>query len=253
MSKPTPLVLLHGVPDTAALWQPLRQALPAREGPVFTPALPGFASPLPEGFGCTKDDYAHWFVGQLESIAAEHGPVDLVGHDWGALISKRAMCLRPDLIRSWVLSGAVAQRGYRGHTIALLWRIPIVGELLISLGSSSWVARLLERQGMPSALAGIEAAARSPEMDRAILKLYRSVGGLSILEDWLEDLPKMPKPGLILWGSKDPYVPQRYAEAFARERNVPFAASPSAGHWVVAQDPAWFARQLTEFWERLSG
>ena len=61
-----PIVLIHGVPDTAAMWDPLVAALVARgvaEADVVRLALPGFAAPVPDGFGCTKEEYAEWIVG----------------------------------------------------------------------------------------------------------------------------------------------------------------------------------------------
>jgi len=48
-----PAVLVHGVPDTAELWEPFRSRLARRD--VVCPNLPGFASPPPDGFACTKD------------------------------------------------------------------------------------------------------------------------------------------------------------------------------------------------------
>ena len=79
-----PLVLVHGVPDTTAVWDPLVDAL-ARDD-VVRLALPGFATPVLEGFAATKEEYADWVVAQLETIGE---PVDLVGHDWGSLLVER--------------------------------------------------------------------------------------------------------------------------------------------------------------------
>jgi pimeloyl-ACP methyl ester carboxylesterase len=60
-----PVVFVHGVPDTAVLWDPLVAALAGRGVPeteMVRLALPGFATPVPDGFGCTKDEYAAWIV-----------------------------------------------------------------------------------------------------------------------------------------------------------------------------------------------
>ena len=65
MSK---VVLVHGVPDTADLWSPMRAEL-ARDD-VVALALPGFGVPLPPGFAARDDDYAAWIVAQLERIGA---------------------------------------------------------------------------------------------------------------------------------------------------------------------------------------
>ncbi|GGY45892.1 oxidoreductase [Parvularcula lutaonensis] len=241
------LILVHGVPDTAALWRPLKDRLPKREGPVVALSLPGFGSPLPAGFSCTKDAYADWLLAQVERIACNGVPVDIVGHDWGALLTTRAVSLRPKLFRSWVLSGAVVQKDYPGHTFASLWNTPVIGELMMAMPKAV-AKRILMRQGMPPDLAAIESAAADRTMRSAILKLYRSAGGLARFPDWLPDVHRMPSKGMVIWGGKDPYVPPVYGQAFAKERSVPFHVAPAAGHWVVAQDPDFVAERLARFW-----
>ena len=98
------IVFVHGVPDTPALWGAAIDALGLQAGDYIAPALPGFGVPVPDGFTRTKDAYADWLVRQIEAVGT---PVDLVGHDWGALLSLRAASLRPDLIRSWCVTNAV--------------------------------------------------------------------------------------------------------------------------------------------------
>src|SRR3546814_9405571 len=80
-----------------------------------------------------KESYADWAVGEAEALAVQHGPIDIVGHDWGALIAQRVAMLRPDLIRSWAVSNAVIDPDYRGHRIARIWNTPILGELFMAL------------------------------------------------------------------------------------------------------------------------
>ena len=49
-------ILVHGVPDTPRMWQPLIKALGASyAGTIDTPALPGFTAPAPNGFDSTKE------------------------------------------------------------------------------------------------------------------------------------------------------------------------------------------------------
>jgi pimeloyl-ACP methyl ester carboxylesterase len=75
------VVLVHGNPDTPEVWNRLRAQLPGIE--TLALALPGFGSaPLPEGFGCTRWEYADWIVAELERFDE---PVDVVGHDIGAV------------------------------------------------------------------------------------------------------------------------------------------------------------------------
>ncbi|MBV9170929.1 MAG: alpha/beta fold hydrolase, partial [Chloroflexi bacterium] len=73
-----PIVLVHGNPETDAIWDDLRQHLGRDDVVALSP--PGFGAPVPAGFGATSDEYVAWLVGELEAMP---GPVDLVGHDWG--------------------------------------------------------------------------------------------------------------------------------------------------------------------------
>ncbi|HEY3143017.1 MAG TPA: alpha/beta fold hydrolase, partial [Acidimicrobiales bacterium] len=71
-------VLVHGVPETERVWDPLREELSRDD--VVALSLPGFGCPLPDGFDPTMDRYAEWLIAELERLGS---PVDLVGHDWG--------------------------------------------------------------------------------------------------------------------------------------------------------------------------
>jgi pimeloyl-ACP methyl ester carboxylesterase len=76
-------VFVHGLPETSRIWHSLRRLL-GRDSVAL--ALPGFATPRPAGFTATKDAYAEWLADALSRIEQ---PIDLVGHDVGALISLR--------------------------------------------------------------------------------------------------------------------------------------------------------------------
>ena len=51
-----PAVLVHGVPETARLWNSVRSQLQRQD--VIAVELPGFGTPRPDGFGATMDEYA---------------------------------------------------------------------------------------------------------------------------------------------------------------------------------------------------
>src|SRR5262249_12831459 len=105
-----PAVLIPRVPHTPAPWDKLRSHLSRRD--VLAPALPGFGCPVPPGFSATKQAYVDWLVAELERVGE---PVDLVGHDWGALLVQRAVSLRPDLIRTWACGDGPVDPDYVSH------------------------------------------------------------------------------------------------------------------------------------------
>ncbi len=72
------VVLVHGNPETDGIWEPLVDALGARDVVRLSP--PGFCAPVPPGWRATPTAYRDWLAAKLEALAQ---PVDLVGHDWG--------------------------------------------------------------------------------------------------------------------------------------------------------------------------
>ena len=248
----TAKLFLHGVPDSPAIWGPLLAALDLGDTPVVVPALPGFTAPLPAGFPATKEAYADWAIDQVAALFAQHGPIDIVGHDWGALIAQRVAMLRPDLLRSWAVSNAVIDPDYRGHRVARIWNTPILGEIFMALSKPAALAKGLVEQGMPADIADEEAVQwANRDKRRAILKLYRSAKGLSFEHDWARDIGRLPANGALIWGAGDPYVELSVAERFARRTGTPLTVIDGAGHWAIAERPADVAAALHGFWATL--
>lgn len=249
----TAKLFIHGVPDSPAIWRPLLAALDLGDAPIAVPALPGFTGPLPAGFPATKEAYADWAVGQAEMLFAAHGPIDIIGHDWGALIAQRVAMLRPDLIRSWAISNAVIEPGYRGHRIARIWNTPVLGEIFMALSKADKLAAGLAAQGIPADIAAEEAEQwKNKDKRRAILTLYRSAKGLSFAHDWALDIPKLPANGALIWGAGDPYVDLAVAQRYAAATGTPLTVIKGAGHWAIAERPAAVAAALRALWDRVS-
>ena len=76
-----PAFLVHGVPDTEHLWDGVRSHLTRTD--IIASSMPGFGTPLPDGFDCTMDAYAAWLIARVEGVGE---PVDIVGHDWGSSV-----------------------------------------------------------------------------------------------------------------------------------------------------------------------
>ena len=72
------VVLVHGNPETDAIWGPLVDALGRTDVVRLSP--PGFGAPLPDDFAATYTAYRDWLATELARFPE---PVDLVGHDWG--------------------------------------------------------------------------------------------------------------------------------------------------------------------------
>jgi pimeloyl-ACP methyl ester carboxylesterase len=95
--KRVTVCLVHGNPETAAVWDRLAPLLD--RGPVVRLSPPGFGAPVPPGFTATVEEYRRWLVAELERFGQ---PVHLVGHDWGGAHVVNVAMTRPELVRSWV-------------------------------------------------------------------------------------------------------------------------------------------------------
>ena len=175
------IALVHGNPETAAIWDPLLAEL--RRDDVVALSPPGFGAPVPDGFGATSDDYLAWLIGEVEQLPP---PVDLVGHDWGGGHVQRLAASRPDLIRSWAtdIAGA-ADPEYVWHDMAQVWQTPGDGEAFVdammSMPATDRAAALVAAGMTPDAAAACAAAA-GPDMGRCILTLYRSAAQPAMTE-----------------------------------------------------------------------
>ena len=239
-------IFVHGVPDTPAMWDPLFEALGADAEGAHRPALPGFSVPVPEGFDCTKEAYAGWLVDYVEQHSADGGPADLVGHDWGALLVVRAATLRPDLVRSWAVANALPEPGYKWHQTARIWQTPILGEAFMAMTGRRRLAAALKQAGLPGDLAWEEARHWTPDMRKAILRLYRSARKVG--QEWSGDLDRLPDRGMVFWGDDDPFVPVETAERFCAQVGVPLHRNGNTGHWSVVQKAGIFASLLRKHW-----
>jgi len=231
------IVLVHGVPDTTAMWDPLVDAL-ARDD-VVRLALPGFATPVPEGFSCTKEAYTDWVVGQLEAIGE---PVDVVGHDWGSLLVQRVAVTRPDLVRSYTLANAVMTETFRWHDLAVAWQTPEVGEQVMEAMVGDALAQGLREGGHPDAARAAEGV--DATMKACILGLYRSA--IDIATEW-SPREALARPGLVLWGSGDPFAPPDDPRLASAVMDAELALV-DGGHWAIVEHPTVAANALTRLW-----
>jgi pimeloyl-ACP methyl ester carboxylesterase len=245
-----PAVLVHGNPETAAVWDPLRRELERTD--VVALQLPGFGCSAPDGFGSTKEEYVDWLVAELERIGSD-GPIDLVGHDWGGGFVLRVATTRPELVRSWVSDVAgLLHPEYVWHDFAQIWQAEGAGE--------EWLAATLaqpreERIGLLTSL-GItpdEAAAFTDALDedmgRCVLALSRSAAQPAMVE-WGRDVAAAKqRPGLVLSPTGDPFTGgSGFASEMAAALGARHVELEGLGHWWMLEDPRRGAAELESFW-----
>jgi pimeloyl-ACP methyl ester carboxylesterase len=244
-------VFVHGIPETREIWSPLRKAL---RWDAVAVALPGFGTARPEAFTGTKDAYARWLAEELAGIGE---PVDVVGHDIGALLALRVASASGIRLRSWAVDVAnIFHPGFewpeRVHQLQILG----LGEQMLKTareadpqGPGSTASRLVTG-GVPPELARRIAAAHDEVMDRSILDFYRSAVP-NVAAGWWDDIQApAPAPGLVLL-LPDPPEDEAMSLEVAGRLGAQTARLDDLHHCWMAEAPERVASALERFWASL--
>jgi pimeloyl-ACP methyl ester carboxylesterase len=242
-------VFVHGVPETPRVWDGVRQRLSRTD--TVAVSLPGFGTSVPSGFGSTMNEYAAWLAAELDQIVKDSGgPVDLVGHDWGAGFTMRVVSTQPALVRTWVLDAAgLADPDFEWHDFAKLWQTPGEGEAFFE---GQLALPVPERAGsfimfgVPEPAASEMAEGVDKRMAACILALYRSA--TAVHKEWGPDFVDVPRPGLVIVPSNDPFLSADGATRAGQRAGAQVTKLEGRGHWWMLEDPAGGAQVLESFW-----
>ena len=246
------IVLVHGNPETPAIWDDLVPHLRGDDIVCLSP--PGFGSAIPSGFDCSTDAYRDWLAGELGKLTQ---PIDLVGHDWGGGHVIRIAMERSELIRSWASDIlGVFDAEYVWHDMAQAWQKPDIGEQAVAqmLGAPAEArAQRYESLGITPAIAQKVASAANADMGRAILALYRSAAQPA-MRDFGAGLSRAAaKPGLAVIATEDFYCGgETLARRSAERAGARVAVLQGAGHWWMCQQPKQGAEAINAFLAKLN-
>lgn len=247
----TTTVLVHGVPETAQIWNTL---VPLLEPPrVVRLSPPGFGTTIPTGFTATAEEYRLWLISELERF--DH-PVDIVGHDFGGIHTLNVVMSRPDLVRSWVCDViGIFDPDYHWHDLAQTWQTPGAGEAAIAqmmdVPHEDRTANLISR-GLASQVAHHVAQGMDTTMGECILKLYRDTAQptMAIAGENLERAAA--RPGLSILPTDDHWVGTDQQRRRAAQRaGAQTAVLDGLGHWWFTENPDTAATVLNDFWRAL--
>ena len=242
------IVFVHGVPETAALWDKVRAAI-GRDSVALS--MPGFGTPRPEGFGATKDEYVAWLRAELDRIDE---PVDLVGHDWGAGLTYRIATAFGDGLRSWAADvGNILHPDYEWHDFAKIWQTPGEGEAFFeaqNAASPEERGAIFEAFGVGHDDAVAMASWSDDVMASCILDLYRSATP-NPHSHWKDHWGPTAAPGLVIHPSEDPFGDAARAADVAAALGARMETLEGLGHWWALQDPGASATTLVRFWDSL--
>jgi pimeloyl-ACP methyl ester carboxylesterase len=261
----TPVLLLHGVPQTSSIWRDVAPALAEQGRRVLAPDLPGLGGSSYSG----PYDVAS-VVQQVVALLDAEVPgqrVDVVGHDWGGSVALGLTGGFPERVRRL----AVANTVFRHVNLLRAPHIPFFAvpgapEVLFRLGGARVVETML-RLGWKSdvvldseAKAEYVAAYSDPEKVRAMLGYYRAAVRPKLAAALHLPLkgggPKQAGPPrvraeemLVLWGAADGVLPVSVGESIVKDlgASCSMVTVPGAGHFVVEEAPDVVRETLSQF------
>lgn len=244
---------VHGNPETSAIWRPLTDALAQRGvDDIVLLSPPGFGAPTPDGWIGTPTAYVEWLADAISDLP---GPVDVVGHDWGAGHVMGLVAAHPGLVRSWAVDiVGLLHPEYVWHDMAQIWQTPGAGEeaidAMVTLDTADRTKAYLGL-GLPEAIARDLAGAADAEMGRCILDLYRG-GAQPALRELADRLAAVERPpGLAIDATDDAYVSTELVGPVVERFGMQRLSLVDQHHWWMVQDPNPAANGLVDFWTSL--
>jgi len=247
------VVFVHGNPGSSEDWRDLL----ARVGTfarAVAPDMPGFGqADKPKDFEYTVEGYARHLDGLLKHLGVRRA--HLVLHDFGGPWGLAWAAQHPQRLASVSLVNVGIMPGYRWHSLARIWRTPILGELFQLTTTRSGFVLLIQRsnpRGLPKAMVDRMYRDMDWGTKRAVLRLYRATDDPGRMAEELGTVfRQLEVPALVIWGAADPFVPVHFAERqrefFPRAHIVILEES---GHWPFADDPEAVAGTLIPFLQK---
>lgn len=235
------VVLLHGFPETSAMWIPLIDALAAAGYRVLAFDQRGYSP------GARPEELAAYapleLVADVGAVATATGFGDfhLVGHDWGCIIGW-IVAASDERVLSWVPVSIPHPRATWGEATGeppayvKFFGEPGLPEAFLTFNDLA-VLRALYADGTPDVQrAEYQAVFSEPGAMTAALNWYRAIlaGGMAAAED----VTAIDVPTTFLFGEREIYVS---GEALPRNRKLvtgPYQEIElDADHWVIEQQP----------------
>lgn len=249
-----PVLLLHGFPDSLQLWREVAPRLVSAGHRVIAVDQRGFGeSDAPDG----RSHYAiHSLIEDIVSVlraTGTHGPVHVMGHDWGAVITWGLAMLRPALLRSAVAISVGHPREYllagleqkRKGMYTLGWQFPGLAERWLMANDWRRMRHWLRQH--PAQEDCLRDLAR-PGRLTAGLNWYRA----NLLPQLLGKWPPCRVPMLGIWSSDDHCLAEDQMALSGRRMAAHwrYERIERAGHWLPMERPEEIAGLATDWFRR---
>jgi NAD(P)-dependent dehydrogenase (short-subunit alcohol dehydrogenase family)/pimeloyl-ACP methyl ester carboxylesterase len=249
-SRGPTVVLVHGYPDSAAIWRDTAQLLAESHFVVAYDVRGAGRSSRPGAVGAYAIDRLMEDLGAVLDAVSPGKPVHLVCHDWGSIACWEAITTEPlrERVASFVsISGPCLD--HVGHWLRARLRPGQAGSVARQL-ARSWYIGAFQLPGLGAAAWRVfgrlwpNASATQAEDGRAGVKLYRA----NMLERLLEPRERRTgTPVLLLCPTRDRFVSDALFEDLPRWASRLWRRDVEAGHWLLRTHPHALAAEVAGF------
>ena len=263
-----PLLLLHGHPQTRAMWHKLAPAL-ALSHTLVMPDLRGYGSSskpqgLPDHANYAKREMALDQITLMRSLG--FGIFDVLAHDRGARVAHRLAMDHPAAVGRMVLLDIAPtlvmyeQTSFEFATAYWHWFLLIqpapLPERLIEADPGAYLREVIGRRSAglapfaPAALDAYERALAQPAAAHGICEDYRASAGIDLEHDRADRAAgrMLQMPLLVLWGEQS--VVHRCFRPLEEWRRVATDVQGEAlpcGHYIAEEAPELLFQRVMPF------
>ena len=263
----SPVVLLHGFPETCYAWRRQVPAL-ARRHRVIVPDLRGYGDTDKPPSGYDKRTMACDLRALLDELGI--GRAALVGHDRGALVATRFAKDHPERIGRLAVLDAVPTLAIfermdaavaRGHWLLVFNQVADLPEALIAGREEAWLRFILggwtyDPEALtPEDIAAYVRAYSRPGALRGAMSDHRAAS-VDLAQDREDRTTRIGCPTLALWGECSELVGRMWDVAALWRELAPDLATvavPRCGHLPHEERPETVNKALLEFLDGWKG
>ncbi len=251
-----PVIFLHGLFESPAIWEPTRRVLRAQGIETFAPPLPGHRSDAvrrPASAGMHSGDAPARHMAEVIRLISGGRRVRLVGHSLGGLIALMTARDHPDLVQDAMVIGA-PHAGDAGRTAGMVTRlfteVSFIGPISARLLHQRWIADAARfRQWFARSLApgerigGLPARVRD-ELRGGCPETMRDMAVWIRAQAALESFGALRVPVTVTVLARDPVVSAEHQLTLARRLPGAVAQVIDGGHLPMVAAPELFQRTV---------
>jgi pimeloyl-ACP methyl ester carboxylesterase len=240
----TPVVLLHGFPESSESW---RDVMPALNEAGYRAVAPDQRGYSPRARPAKRSAYVRRelvadVIALADQLRLER--FHLVGHDWGAAVAWAVAIDHPDRVRTLTSLSIPHPAAFRRAVFTSpqflrswymgFFQLPRLPETLLTTRNWRDFRRNLLRSGLPASFADV------------YVQRMQEPGALTAAINWYRGMRlgdgrplQVRVPTLLIWSTKDAYVDRRGVQLTQRYVTAPYRLEVLDGvsHWIPEEAP----------------